>query len=104
MFVPGADQPNVRARLLFAQVAPALANLSEPISIAGHTDGAICVGACRSNWGLSAARADATRIELEHDGLGDARIANVVGYADRDLLMPADPLNAANRRIVLVVH
>ncbi len=104
MFASGSAEPNARARLLFAQVAPVLARLDEPVSIAGHTDGATCVGACRSNWDLSAARAEATRIVLEHEGLGDARIANVAGYADRDLLMPADPLNAANRRIVLVVH
>ncbi len=104
MFAPGADEPNPRARLLLARVAPVLAKLEEPVSIAGHTDAATCVGACRSNWDLSAARADATRVVLEHEGLGDARIANVAGYADRDLLMPADPLNAANRRIVLVVH
>ena len=104
MFAPGADEPNPRARLLFSRVAPVLAKLDEPVSIAGHTDGAACVGACRSNWDLSAARADATRVVLEHEGLGDARIANVAGYADRDLLLPGDPLNAANRRIVLVVH
>ena len=104
MFAPGSAEPNPRARLLFAQVAPVLGRLGEPVSIAGHTDGAACVGACRSNWDLSAARAEATRVVLEHEGLVDARIANVAGYADRDLLMPADPLNAANRRIVLVVH
>ena len=104
MFASGSADPVARARLLFAQIAPVLGRLDEPVSIAGHTDGAACVGDCRSNWELSAARAEATRVVLEHEGLSDARIANVVGYADRDLLIPADPLNAANRRIVLVVH
>jgi chemotaxis protein MotB len=36
-------------------------------------------------------------------GLPDARIRDVVGRADRDLLLPADPLAAANRRIAITL-
>lgn len=104
MFAAGSAEPNPRARALLGQIAPILANLDEPISISGHTDGAACAGSCRSNWDLSGERAEASRVELERGGLADARIADVTGRADRDLLIPADPLAAVNRRIVIVVH
>lgn len=104
MFAPGSSDPTPRARLLLARVAPVLARLDEPVTITGHTDATTCVGSCRSNWDLSAARAEASRLVLEREGLPDARIAGVAGLADRDLLHPEDPRAAANRRIVLVVH
>jgi chemotaxis protein MotB len=52
---------------------------------------------------LSAERANATRRLLADNGLPDARIRDVTGHADRDLLLPADPLAAANRRIAIVL-
>jgi chemotaxis protein MotB len=53
---------------------------------------------------LSAERANATRRLLVEDGLPDARIKSVIGDADRDPLLPADPLAAANRRIAILVQ
>ena len=50
-----------------------------------------------------AERANATRRLLVEAGLPDARIRSVTGHADRDPLLPADPLAAANRRIAIVV-
>ena len=81
-----------------------LEHLGEPISIVGHTDAAPCTGRCRSNWDLSAARADATRAALVASGLSDGRIAGVAGLADHDLLLPSQPTSPANRRVVLIVH
>jgi chemotaxis protein MotB len=56
-----------------------------------------------SNWELSSERANATRRLLVDAGLQDARFRSVTGNADRDLLIPADPLAAANRRIAILV-
>jgi len=51
----------------------------------------------------SSERANATRGLLTDAGLTDSRVHTVTGHADRDPLLPADPLAAANRRIAIVV-
>ncbi|HET6305787.1 MAG TPA: flagellar motor protein MotB [Rhodopila sp.] len=104
MFPFGSSAPNERARLLLQKVVPVLMKLSEPISIAGHTDAAPFPGPDRTNWELSADRANATRRLLIDDGLPDGRIQSVIGDADRDPLLPADPLAPANRRIAILVQ
>jgi chemotaxis protein MotB len=103
MFDSGSVEPNAQAQALLARLVPILAQLPEPISIAGYTDGAPYNGVGRSNWDLSAERANATRRLLTLDGLPDGRIRDVAGHADRDLLLPADPLAAANRRVAIVL-
>jgi chemotaxis protein MotB len=104
MFPTGSSTPNERVRLLLQKVVPVLMKLKEPISIAGHTDAAPFPGPDRTNWELSAERANATRRLLAEDGLPDRRIKSVIGDADRDPLLPADPLAAANRRIAILVQ
>jgi chemotaxis protein MotB len=83
MFPLGSATPNDRARLLLQKVAPVLMRLTQDIAIAGHTDAAPFAGVGRTNWELSADR--------------------VTGNAERDLLIPGDPLAAGNRRIAIVV-
>ncbi len=103
MFATGSAVPNDRARDLLRKVVPILRKLPEPISIAGHTDSAPFVGVGRSNWDLSSERANATRRLMSESGLPDSRILSVTGHADREPLLPADPLAAANRRIAIMV-
>jgi chemotaxis protein MotB len=103
MFPTGSSTPNERARLLIQKIVPVLEKLKEPISIAGHTDAAPFPGTDRTNWELSAERANATRRLLVEGGFPDARLKSVIGDADRDPLLPADPLAAANRRIAILV-
>ena len=103
MFPTGSAAPNERARLLIQKIVPILMKLHEPLSIAGHTDAAPFPGPDRTNWELSAERANATRRLLTDGGLPEARIKSVIGDADRDPLLPADPLAAANRRIAILV-
>jgi chemotaxis protein MotB len=103
MFAFGSAVPNERVRLLLQKVAPVLSRLSQDISIAGHTDAAQFSGTDRTNWELSADRANATRRLLVDNGLQLQRVRSVTGNADRDLLVPSDPLAAANRRIAIVV-
>ena len=103
MFATGSAEPNERARLLLQKVVPVLMKLPQGISIAGHTDAAPFPGPGRTNWELSAERANATRRLLVEGGLPDARIRSVTGNADKDPLLPADPLAAANRRIAILV-
>ena len=103
MFATGSAVPNDRARQLLQKVAPVLVRLPEAISLSGHTDSTPFRGGERTNWELSAERANATRRLLLEAGLPEQRIRNVTGNADRDPLLPQDPLAAANRRIAIVV-
>jgi len=103
MFALGASVIDPRAREFLIKMAPALIQLSEPISIAGHTDATPFAGNGKTNWELSSERANVTRRLLVEAGLPDQRIRSVTGNADRDPLLPADPKAAANRRIAIVV-
>ena len=103
MFATGSSVPNERARALLQKIAPVLARLPEDIAIAGHTDATPFRGTDRTNWELSSERAQATRRALVEGGLLDQRFRSVTGNADRDPLLPADPLAAANRRIAIMV-
>lgn len=105
MFALGSAAPTKPARAFIVRLAPILARISGPVEISGYTDAAPYRGNGHgmSNWDLSAERANATRALLVASGLPEARIARVAGYADRDLLLPADPLAAANRRIAILV-
>ena len=103
MFPTGSAVLNDRARALLLKVAPVLMKMPEKLSFSGHTDAAPYHGGDRTNWDLSADRANATRRLFAEAGLPDARVKSVSGRADRDLLLPADPLAAANRRIAIVV-
>jgi chemotaxis protein MotB len=104
MFALGGSAPNDRARALLARVAQATARLPNPIAIAGHTDATpFRGGGERSNWDLSAERANVTRRLLVDAGLPEARIRSVSGHAERDLLLPETPNAAANRRVSVTV-
>ena len=103
MFATGSAVIQERARLLLKNIIPVLNKLPEEISISGHTDAAPYKGTDKTNWELSAERANATRKLLIEGGMAEARFRSVTGNADRDPLLPADPFAAANRRIAIVV-
>lgn len=104
MFALGGAGPNERARALLARVGQIVARLPNPIAIAGHTDATpFRGGGERSNWDLSAERANATRRLLTESGLPEARIRSVTGNAERDLLIADQPNAAANRRVSITL-
>jgi chemotaxis protein MotB len=104
MFALGGAAPNDRARALIARVAQVAARLPNPIAITGHTDATpFRGGGDRSNWDLSADRANATRRLLTEAGLPDARIRSVTGQAEREPLLPEQPMAAANRRVAITL-
>jgi chemotaxis protein MotB len=74
------------------------------ISLTGHTDATPYVGQSgRTNWDLSADRANAARQALEAAGLATEKVARVVGLSSSVLFVKAQPLNPINRRISLIV-
>lgn len=103
MFAFGSAELTAPARAFLARLAPILARLGNPVAISGYTDAAPYRGRGMSNWELSADRANMTRRLLVAGGLAAKAISRVSGYADRDLLLPADPLAAANRRVAMLV-
>ena len=86
---------------LIAKEIKATPNL---LIVAGHTDSrGFHNDSFYSNWELSSARALNTRRALEELGIASQRFEQVVGYADRKLRLPNDPLAAENRRISILI-
>jgi chemotaxis protein MotB len=104
MFALGGSAPNERAQALLARVAQVLQRLPNALAIAGHTDATpFRTGTERSNWDLSAERANVTRRLLAEAGIAEARIRSVSGHADREPLLPGQPEAPANRRVAITV-
>lgn len=105
VFFPlGSARMNAATALVLQLVGTELASLSHPIVLEGHTDAALFgSGATYTNWELSADRANAARRVLETAGLGDGRLVEVRGYADKRLRVPDNPSSPSNRRISLLL-
>jgi chemotaxis protein MotB len=79
--------------------------LPNKIAIEGHTDGRPYTGHLEySNWELSADHANAARKAMEASGFPETRLDALHGYGSSRLRYPADPLDARNRRIAIVVR
>ena len=103
MFDPGSSVPNARTRTLLQATARIVLQLPNQLIISGHTDAVPNPDPTRSNWELSADRANSARRVLLEAGLSDDRIAEVAGRAGSDPLFPDDPYAASNRRISIVL-
>ncbi|MCB4823418.1 flagellar motor protein MotB [Roseicella aerolata] len=103
MFPVGSAAPNERARALLAKVAAVTAKLPNGLAIAGHTDATPFRGGERSNWELSAERANAVRRLLLDAGIAEPRLQSVTGHAERLPLLPDQPMAAANRRVAITL-
>ena len=104
MFPSGSDRMYPHTRDLLAVVSRAIRGLPNPVSIRGHTDARPFARGTYDNWRLSSDRANATREAMLAAGLPAQRIADVVGKADAEPLFPADPNDARNRRISVVLR
>jgi len=104
MFASGSAKMEDYTKKLLDLVAQVVARMPNKISISGHTDSTPYQSDNGySNWELSADRANASRRELLAAGLSPDRIANVVGKADTDPLLPDDTSSPRNRRISIVL-
>jgi chemotaxis protein MotB len=90
---------------LLQRLAEQLGQLPNDVLIEGHTDSKpYSADGAYSNWELSADRANSARKFMEGHGLRPAQVAQVRGYADRQLRHPEDPEGASNRRISVIVQ
>ena len=104
MFNIGSAVPRREMVLAMEKIGKILAEHKGSILIRGHTDGRpYMVGGRNDNWRLSLDRAQSAYYMLTSGGLDEKRIAQVSGFADRRLKLPADPFNDANRRIEILI-
>jgi len=104
-FDSGVAEPSEAGREILKMLAQELGKLPNTISIEGHTDSKPYAGnGSYSNWELSADRANAARRMMQQNGLGARQVSQIRGYADQRLRTPAQPEDASNRRISVVVQ
>ncbi len=104
MFDSGKAKLKPYARVILREIGKVIAEVPNAIAISGHTDSRPYLGRKDySNWELSSDRANAARREMTESGLGEGRIAKVVGLADSVPLLEDDPEAPVNRRITIVV-
>jgi chemotaxis protein MotB len=103
-FDKGNPKPSEAGTELIQVLATELVKLPNKVAIEGHTDSTPYGRAEYSNWELSSDRANAARRILVQNGLNGDRISQVRGFADQRPLLKADPTNASNRRISIIVR
>ncbi len=105
-FVSGSPDPTRAGEELLRVLASELVKMPNRVAIEGHTDSRKfrTASARYGNWELSADRANAARRLLEAYGVRPGQIAEVRGYADRNLLRADAPEDPANRRVSVVVE
>ncbi|MFM8797083.1 MAG: flagellar motor protein MotB, partial [Betaproteobacteria bacterium] len=106
MFGLGTSKLLPKSEALVAEVAAAVAKLDNKLAVRGHTDSIpFGPGDDRSNWSLSAERAESTRAALERRNIPASRFAKIEGVADTMPFNSRDPADPRNRRIsVTVLH
>jgi chemotaxis protein MotB len=104
-FESGRPLPSASGTELLKRLAQELAKLPNHLLIEGHTDAKPFVGdTWYSNWELSSDRANSARRIMELNGIRIEQIAQVRGFADRQLRHPEAPQSASNRRISVIVQ
>ncbi len=103
MFNIGSAVPRKEMVLAMEKIGEILKSKPGAVAIRGHTDGRQYKGE-NENWRLSMDRAQAAYYMVVRGGLDEKRVSQVSGFADRMLKEPADPFNAANRRIEILLQ
>jgi chemotaxis protein MotB len=98
-----ALQPYTRD--ILREIGRMLNDVPNRVALSGHTDNMVYAGGERgySNWELSSERANASRRELVHGGMQEAKVLRVVGLSSAVPLDKDNPGNPINRRISIVV-
>lgn len=104
MFELGSAVPVGELVLAMEKVGAALDKREGKVVIRGHTDARPFRSDEYDNWRLSTARAHAASYMLIRGGLDEDRIAEIAGFAARDLKNPDDPFDGANRRIEILLQ
>jgi chemotaxis protein MotB len=104
-FQQGKPVPSSGGVELLKNLAHELGELPNELLIEGHTDSQPFGGdKSYGNWELSTDRANAARRLMEANGLRPNQVAQVRGFADRQLRHPDDPESPSIRRISVIVQ
>jgi len=104
MFDMGSAKLMPYTREILRELSRFINQVPNHISISGHTDiTAYSTQLGYSNWELSADRANAARRALLEGGMGEDKVARVIGLSSSVLFDKTDPQNPINRRISIVV-
>jgi chemotaxis protein MotB len=104
MFPEGSSEPYERTKRLIKKLAVPLRAAKARITITGHTS--VPMKPMRPGlgaWDLSSNRANAVRLILEEEGVGNDSFFGVTGKADVQPLFPDDPTISANRRVTITL-
>lgn len=104
MFEIGSAVPRKQLVLAMEKISKVLAAEKGSIIINGHTDARPFKSGKYDNWRLSSSRAQSAYYMLVRAGLDELRIKEVAGFADRELKLKDKPLDAANRRIEILLE
>lgn len=104
-FDSGSATPRRETDKILAAIAGELGRLENDVVLEGHTDSRpyTATAGVYTNWELSADRANAARRAMEGSGLRSGQVKGVRGFADTRLRL-ADPFDARNRRVSIVVR
>jgi chemotaxis protein MotB len=103
-FQSGSPTPSQQGKEILALIVEELKKLPNRVALEGHTDAKPFRGAITyTNWELSVDRANGARRIMVESGFPLERVAEVRGFADRQLRFPEEPELPANRRISLIV-
>lgn len=105
MFDSGKAVMKPYTRQILQEIALALNEVDNKITISGHTDATPYPGGERgySNWELSADRANAARREMLLGGMDDTKVLRVVGLGSAVPFEPTEIYAPSNRRISIIV-
>jgi chemotaxis protein MotB len=102
-FEPGSAKLLQKSAIILITIARELGKLENHLVIEGHTDAGALGLDGYSNWELSADRANAARSLMDVSGLYQKQVRQVRGFADSDPMITADPADARNRRVTILV-
>jgi chemotaxis protein MotB len=89
---------------LLSAIGQAISLDAGGITVRGHTDSLQWKpGDAVNNWSLSAGRAEATRQALMRSAVGEGRFRRIEGVADKEPLIAANPADARNRRMSILL-
>jgi chemotaxis protein MotB len=104
MFDIGSARLEPYTVAILTELAKYLNTVPNHLSLTGHTDATPYAGGTgRTNWDLSADRANAARRALEAAGLATDKTARVVGLSSSVLFNKQEPRSPINRRISIIV-
>ncbi len=104
LFQVGRSEPTPLLADLLSLVSDSFNSFENDIKIVGHTDNlGYRDNATYDNWNLSTDRANTARKLFIENGMASARIREVSGKADTDLLILDNPSAAQNRRIAITI-